>query len=81
MNVYRFNFDASCPVNGDRIHYATELHLPRPVPVEQLLAYTAGIGSGLHEDIADGMAQKFGGQQRITANHGGVEIETFRGQP
>lgn len=76
MNAYRTNFFAVCPVNGIRVSYALEISTSDVIPVESILGYLGGVKEGLHESIAADLQSKFGGHQRLTANHHSVEIST-----
>lgn len=78
MNTYTTNFYAKCPVNDSRIGYTLTIHTGQVVKAEDLTGFVDAIESGLHEDIADGLLARFGGSQRLTADHHGVRIETIR---
>lgn len=78
MNTYRHTFVAGCPSDADLIVYQLEIRSPAMIRVEHIRAATAQFKTGYHEDIADQLAAMLGGEQRITATHQGVEIETVR---
>lgn len=78
MNIYRANFFARCPSNGNVISYALAIHTGATVMVEEILEELDTIREGYHEAIADQLCAKFGGSQRLVAQHHGVEIETIR---
>ena len=78
MNIYTTNFYAKCPVNGARIGYTLTIHTGHVVKAEDITGFVDAIGSGLHEDIADDLLARFGGSQRLTADHHGARIETIR---
>lgn len=78
MNVYRFSFSAKCPANGAVIDYAVEIRTGHMIPAESLIEWRTQQTTGFHEYLADDLAANFGGAQRITATHHGVEIETLR---
>lgn len=78
MNIYTVNFSAKCPVNGRGIKYRLEVHAGAVLMVEDLRSHVDAIGEGLHEDIADALLAKFGGSQRLEAEHHGVHIKTIR---
>lgn len=78
MNIYTVNFSARCPVNGRGIKYTLEVHTGATIMVEDIRAEVESITEGYHEAIADQLCAKFGGSQRLTAKHHGVEIETIR---
>lgn len=78
MNIYRLTFPATCPNDGELILYKLEIRTPSVIYVEHLKAETALIKTGLHEQIADRLQQRFGGEQTMVAIHQGVEIETLR---
>lgn len=78
MNIYRHNFGAVCPADGELIIYRLEIRSPAMIHVEHIKAATAIIKKGWHEQIADRLAEALGGDQTITATHQGVEIETVR---
>lgn len=77
MNIYRHTFTANCPINGDLITYHLEIRSAKVIRAEFLEA-TCAVEDGLHEDIADLLSSKLGGEQRLVAQHGRVEIETLR---
>lgn len=79
MNIYRHAFVAACPADADRIVYRLEIRSPTMIRVEDIREEVAKIHEGFHEQIADRLHRAFGGQQRMTATHQGVEVETLRG--
>lgn len=79
MNVYRVTFCAACPVNGRNVEYRLTIETARVLPVEKIIAACSGLGSGFHEELADRLFATFGGRQRMTGHHHGVDIETLRG--
>lgn len=79
MNIYRYQFVTTCPVNGEQIIYKLEIQVGSKILVEHIKTACALHKSGYHEDIADDLHQRFGGLQTITANHHGVDIESKRG--
>jgi hypothetical protein len=79
LNTYRTAFHAVCPANGARIGYSLTIETTVMVPVEQLNAKLEGLDHAFHEDLADQLYAEFGGRQRMTAVHDGVEITTDRG--
>lgn len=78
MNIYRHSFIATCPSDGDAIVYSLEIRSLQMIRVEHIKTATALIKQGWHEQIADDLAERFGGDQVIKAVHQGVEIETVR---
>ena len=78
MNIYRHTFTAVCPSDGETIVYSLEIRSPIMIRVEHIKTATALIKSGWHEQIADELAERFGGDQVINAMHQGVQIETVR---
>ena len=78
MNIYRTEFFAQCPTNGDRVKYHLTIKSVDQIPVEQIIAKVDSIDEGYHEDIADQLRASFGGDQVLTADHRGVSIETIR---
>lgn len=78
MNIYRHSFTAVCPADDEVIIYRLELKSPIMIHVEHIKTATALIKKGWHEQIADDLAKRLGGDQTITATHQGVEIETVR---
>lgn len=77
-NIYRHTFVAECPADGDQIVYSLEIRSQSMIRVERIRTATALIKRGYHEAIADQLHGQLGGEQRITATHQGVEIETLR---
>jgi hypothetical protein len=78
LNIYTVHFSARCPVNGLYILYTLAIHTGEVLMVEDIRAHLDGIGEGLHEHIADQLCAKFGGSQRLVADHHGVHIQTIR---
>lgn len=78
MNTYRHTFVATCPSDGDSIVYKLEIKSRETILVEHIKTATALIKKGYHEEIAASLYERFGGEQRITAEHQGVQIETLR---
>jgi hypothetical protein len=79
MNIYTATFCARCPVNGAAIWYTLRIETSGRLLVETLQSQLEHVAPAFHEDIADAMLEKFGGQQTMTATHHGVQIETRRG--
>ncbi|WEZ90406.1 hypothetical protein P3R38_09135 [Pseudomonas sp. NyZ480] len=77
-NTYRHTFTAICPGDGEVIVYSLEIRSQSMILVEHIRTATALIKQGWHEQIADQLAERFGGDQLIKAVHQGVEIETVR---
>lgn len=78
-NTYVTEFKARCPVDQSLIDYRWTLVLDYVVMAEELRRIADGIGTGLHEEIANQLFDRFGGVQRLRATHaGGVEITTNR---
>lgn len=77
-NTYRHSFTATCPGGGEVIVYSLEIRSQVMIRVEHIKTATALIKQGWHEQIADLLAERFGGDQVIKAVHHGVEIETVR---
>ena len=78
MNIYRHSFTAVCPADGESIIYRLEIKSSIMIHVEHIKTATALIKKGWHEQIADDLARRLGGDQTIIATHQGVEIETVR---
>lgn len=78
MNIYRHTFTAACPSDDEVIVYRLEIRSQSMIRVEHIKTATALIKQGWHEQIADQLAERFGGDQIIKAVHQGVEIETVR---
>ena len=78
MNIYSTEFFANCPNNGIRIKYHLRIESALVIPVEQIIAVVEATDEGFHEEIADDLLARFGGQQTLIADHHGVTIETTR---
>ncbi|TFF38128.1 hypothetical protein [Pseudomonas sp. RIT623] len=78
LNIYRHNFTAVCPSDAEVILYSLEIRSKAMIRVEHIKTATALIKQGWHEQIADDLAERFGGDQVIKAVHQGVKIETVR---
>lgn len=78
MNHYTTTFFGRCPTNGVRISYALQISTQAVIPVEQILMALDNTDHKFHEQIADMLIAKFGGEQTLTADHHGVSITTER---
>lgn len=81
MNIYTYTFAAHCPNNGESIIYTLEIRSQTIIHVEHIKTACALHDTAYHEDIADDLAARFGGDQTLTANHHGVNIRTERAAP
>lgn len=79
MNVYRYRFTSTCPVNGAAIAYALEIETTETIMVEDLVAECGRFPDAFHEAIAEALYARFGGRQTLKAHHHGVDIRTIRG--
>lgn len=79
MNIYRRRFSSICPADRERIVYRLEIRSASMIRVEAINDAIAGCVEGFHEEIADTLFAAVGGEQRMTAHHQGVRIETVRG--
>lgn len=80
MNIYTCRFEADCPNNSLHIAYTLRIETLEMIQVERIVAATALIKRGYHEQIADELHCRFGGRQVLKAHHHGVDIETIRGR-
>ncbi len=78
MNAYTTEFFADCPKNGARIKYTLRIETTAVILVEHILAATESFTNDFHEHIADALHGRFGGTQKLTADHHSVTIETTR---
>jgi hypothetical protein len=78
MNKYKTKFTSVCPVNHKKITYELEIRHTDKILVEDILETISKLLIGYHENIADELFKKFGGEQTLIANHHGVFIETER---
>jgi len=82
LNIYRYRFWVPCPNNGRAISYTLKLETGRTIMVEDIIAageHALTLEKPYHENIADMLYERFGGEQGLRAFHHGVEIETRRG--
>lgn len=82
MNIYRHAFTLTCPNNGQTIAYRLTITTIHVLMVEDITAACVEaqqLGKPYHENVADMLHAKFGGQQCMVAFHHGVQIETHRG--
>jgi hypothetical protein len=77
-NIYRHTFAAACPSDGELIIYRLEIKAKKLIMVEHIRTATALIKKGYHEQIADQLHERFGGEHRLEATHQGIEILTIR---
>lgn len=80
MNTYRTEFFCLCPVNRVRIKYTLSIKTRVMLPVEEILAVVESYSEGYHEQIADELHSRFGGEQTLVAEHHGVTITTERNE-
>lgn len=79
MNKYSFKFKATCPNDNKNIDYFLVIKTEKMIYVEELVDHIKKhCSEGFHENIADDLYCLFGGNQKLTATHQGVLIETFR---
>lgn len=78
MNTYSLIKSFKCPSNGLPIVYNIEITHAAMITVESILDYLSEFETAYHENLADELFLKFGGEQVITANHHGVSIKTVR---
>jgi hypothetical protein len=78
MNKYTTKFNSICPVNNKQITYQLEIKHTEKILVEEILEAVSKFLIGYHENIADELFKKFGGEQTLIANHHGVVIQTER---
>lgn len=78
MNIYRHEFAATCPSDGETIIYRLKIKSLAMIRVEHIRTATALIKSGWHEQIADDLHSRFGGVQTIVATHQGIKIKSVR---
>jgi hypothetical protein len=78
MNQYTVKFFAKCPANGVRVEYLLVVSTKQIIKVEVLIEITSCYDGWYHEDIADNLLERFGGEQKLSAMHHGVFIETTR---
>lgn len=85
MNIYRQRFTAPCCNNGLVVIYELTIEVAddRFIMVEDIqtaCVEAAKLPKPYHENIANFLFDKFGGEQRIEAHHHGTNIETRRGE-
>ena len=80
MNRYNYQFAAICPSDGETIIYHLTIKTSDLIKAEDIVA-ACKVGTVYHETIADELAAKFGGRQKLRATHQGVHITTTRKEP
>ncbi len=81
INRYNRSFACKCPTTGQPIIYHIAIATSgRMLYVEHINTAIALLESAYHEQIADILHAKLGGQQTLTATHEGVLITTQRGE-
>lgn len=78
-NEYNFNFRMKCPNNGKPVEYRASIIASCIIPVEEIADFLRDMTEGYHEDNADLLYDRFGGNQVIVANHHGITVKTVRG--
>ena len=79
MNRYYHHFAAKCPSDGATVIYHLTIKTNAVVMVEAIALGCEFLKPEYHEAIADELAAKFGGRQKLVAIHQGVQIVTKRG--
>ena len=79
MNIYTYVFVVNCPLNSESIIYTLVLRHLEKVLVEHIKTACSLFKVGHHEDIADELFRRFGGEQVLTAHHHGVDLRSERG--
>lgn len=78
-NTYEYSFTATCPNDGTRIGYSLRIVTQGEVIMtEDIEAACRHTEPAYHEDIADRLHARFGGQQTLVATHGDVRVTTHR---
>jgi hypothetical protein len=77
MNIYRQKFTAVCPNNERVVDYLLTIRSRKVIMVEEIQTAVCDL-RGYHEEFADKLFARFGGQQVISAHHHGTDIETER---
>ncbi len=80
MNIYSYSFPVVCPNDGENIIFNLSIETKETVYVEHIKAFLSLHRTAFQEVLADKLHTKFGGLQRIEAEHQGVLIVTIRGQ-
>jgi hypothetical protein len=78
MNRYDHQFAAVCPSDGATIIYHLTIKIDAVIMVERLIEACQFPAPAFHEGIADELARKLGGRQKLRALHQGVQITTTR---
>jgi len=90
-NIYKKEFAAFCPINGEEIFYELILESEDEMVMVESINETiehmedvvcSDLGAalvGYHEDVADFLYQELGYKQTLSAVHHGVHIKTVRG--
>lgn len=76
MNIYRYQFAAECPKNGNITVYDLTIKTGVTILAEDIVA--ACKITGLQEHIAGVLSDRFGGEQTLIGTHSGVTVETLR---
>ncbi len=78
MNRYDRHFTAQCPTDGVTIAYHLTIKTNADIMVEAILEACHFSEPVYHEVIANQLAERFGGKQKLRALHQGVHITTKR---
>lgn len=78
LNIYRYSFTATCPVDQAAIEYRLQIEIGSVIKAESIVTECTFDRPVFHEDVADRLFECFGGHQTLSATHTGVEIETRR---
>lgn len=78
MNIYTQRFTALCANNERSVEYTLTIKSRTTIMVEEIQAETAKLTRGYHENFAEHLFARFGGQQTLSAHHHGTDITTIR---
>ena len=81
MNRYDHQFVATCPSDAESIVYHLTIKTTCNIMAEDIVAACKLKEPVYHEALADQLMEKFGGHQKLRANHQGVHITTTRDAP
>lgn len=76
MNIYEYDFSASCPNDGESIKYRLEIECEEMIMAEHIVEI-CNQAHGYQENIAKELKQKISGNIKLIGTHSGVRITTL----
>jgi hypothetical protein len=77
-NDYEHDFEVHCPIQGEALKYRLIINSENPIDVRRIRVACSETVTAEHEELADHLKERLGGDQMLTAKHGNVFVRTKR---